>query len=84
MSFQAIALSEPGMANVTFIRLFSGVNSQMPLELERIRAGVSAVAALVGTLAGMTAHVSLELAQLYTLVIALAALVRLLMSMPEN
>lgn len=56
------------------------MNSQVPLQLERVRRRVGAVRTLIRTLACMTSDVSFKLAQLDACVIALRTLVRLLMS----
>lgn len=69
------------MTDLTLIRLFSGVNSQVSLELESVRAGICAVWTLIGTFSGVASHVAFQLAQLYTGIVTVWALVRLLMSM---
>ena len=53
------------------------VDSQVPLQLERVTAGVVAVLAQIGTLASVHANVALQLAQLDRRVVALVAFVRL-------
>ncbi len=74
--FEAVGLSEPSMANVAFIWLFAGVDSQVPLQLESIRTGVGTVWALVGPFARVASHVALELAQFNRSIIALCTTVR--------
>lgn len=67
-------------SQLTLIRFLSSMNSQVPLQLERVRRRVGAVRTLIRTLACMTSDVSFKLAQLDACVIALRTLVRLLMS----
>ena len=77
VSFEGIALSKPGVANVALVRLFPRVYPHVALEFEGVRAGVGAVAALVRALASVAPHVSLQFAQLHARIVALRTLVRL-------
>ena len=81
VGLQRVGLGEPGVANITLVRLLSRVNPHVSLQLEGVGGSVGAVRTLVRPLASVTPDVSLELGQLHAGVVALGAFVRSLKSM---
>lgn len=72
---QTIALSEPGTTYLALVRLFSGVDPQVPFQLKGVRTGVRAMGTLVRSFARVTTDVPLQLGQFHARVIALGTFV---------
>lgn len=82
MCLQTIRLCESRVTNITLVRFFPGVYSQMPFQFERIRTGVSAMGTLVGPFARMTSYVPFQFRQFHTGIIALVTFVGFFMGVP--
>ncbi len=72
-------LCKSRVANVAFVGFFTGMDSNVALQLGRVGAGVRAMVTIIRSLSGMLSHMPPKLGQLDAPIITFRASVRLLL-----
>lgn len=79
--FKRVTLGESGFADIAFIWLFAGMNSEMSFQFVGIRTCVRAVLTLIRSFSCMTSHVAFQFGKLNASIIALSTSMRLFVGM---